>query len=68
VARFFLERLGMNNLLLPVGSDFFPSPAKRPYFSAMSNVKLSEALNVHIPDWKIGIESYVETMFEKEEI
>jgi hypothetical protein len=34
----------------------------------MSNVKLSEALNVHIPDWKIGIESYVETMFEKEEI
>lgn len=68
VARFFIERLGMDNLILPVNSDYFPSPAKRPYFSAMSNPKLSNALNVHIPDWKVGIESYVEIMFEKEEI
>jgi dTDP-4-dehydrorhamnose reductase len=68
VARFFLERLGMNNLVLPVRSDSFPSPAKRPYFSAMSNLKLSQALDVHIPDWKIGIESYGEAMFEQEEI
>lgn len=68
VARFFIERLGLDNLLLPVGSDSFPSPAQRPYFSAMSNLKLSKALDVHIPDWKVGIESYVETMFEKEEI
>jgi dTDP-4-dehydrorhamnose reductase len=68
VARFFLERLGMDNLVLPVRSDSFPSPAKRPYFSAMSNTKLSQALDVHIPDWKISIESYVESVFEKEEI
>jgi dTDP-4-dehydrorhamnose reductase len=68
VARFFIERLGLNNLILPVGSDYFPSPAKRPYFSAMSNLRLSKTLDVHIPDWKVGIESYVEIMFEKEEI
>ena len=68
VARFFLDRTGMDNLVLPVDSNAFPSPAKRPYFSAMGNRKLSEALNVSIPDWKVGIERYVEIMFEKEEI
>jgi dTDP-4-dehydrorhamnose reductase len=68
VARFYLERLGFDNLILPVSSDAFPVPAKRPFFSAMSNLKLSEELNVTIPDWKVGIERYVQLMFEKEEI
>jgi len=68
VARFFLEKIGMDNLVLPVRSDFFHSAAKRPYFSAMSNIKLSRALDVDIPDWRIGIESYVESVFRKEEI
>jgi dTDP-4-dehydrorhamnose reductase len=68
VARFFIERFGLDNLVLPVSSDYFSSPAKRPYFSAMSSLKLSKELNVQIPDWKVGIESYVEAMFDKEEI
>jgi dTDP-4-dehydrorhamnose reductase len=68
VARFFLEKLGMDNLVLPVRSDAFPSPARRPYFSAMSNVKLSGALDVQIPDWKIGIEGHIESQYEQEEI
>jgi len=68
VARFYLERLGFDNLIFPVSSDAFPVPAKRPFFSAMSNRKLSEELNVTIPDWKVGIERYVQLMFEKEEI
>jgi dTDP-4-dehydrorhamnose reductase len=63
-----LERIGMDNLVFPVDSNIFPAPAKRPYFSALSNHKLSEALNVSIPDWKVGIERYVEIMFEREEI
>lgn len=68
VAHYFIERLGLDNLILPVSSEYFQSPAKRPFFSAMSNLKLSKELNVTIPDWKIGIERYIETMFEKEEI
>jgi dTDP-4-dehydrorhamnose reductase len=68
VARYFIERLGRDNLILPVNSDYFPSPAKRPYFSAMSNLKLSKDLDVNIPDWKMGIDRYIEEMFEKEEI
>lgn len=68
VARFFLEKLGMDNLILPVRSDAFPSPARRPYFSALSNLKLSRALDVEIPDWKIAIEGHIESQFEQEEI
>ncbi len=68
VARYFIERLGRDNLILPVNSDYFPSSAKRPYFSAMSNLKLSKNLDVNIPDWKMGIDRYIEEMFEKEEI
>lgn len=68
VARYFIERLGRDNLILPVNSDYFPSSAKRPYFSVMSNLKLSKNLDVNIPDWKMGIDRYIEEMFEKEEI
>lgn len=66
VARYFLESIGMDNLVLPANSDNFPSPAKRPFFSAMSNRKLSEALNVAIPDWKLGIERYIEKHYRNE--
>ncbi|OGW40706.1 MAG: dTDP-4-dehydrorhamnose reductase [Nitrospirae bacterium RBG_13_39_12] len=68
VARYFMERFGLDNLILPVRSDYFPSPARRPYFSAMSNNKLSKDLNVDIPYWKLGIDRYVEIMLEREEI
>jgi dTDP-4-dehydrorhamnose reductase len=43
------------------------SPAKRPYFSAMSNRKLSQELNIDIPDWKLGVERYVKNISKKSE-
>ncbi|MBI5681942.1 MAG: dTDP-4-dehydrorhamnose reductase [Deltaproteobacteria bacterium] len=60
VARYFLEKLGKKNLILPVRSDYFPCSAKRPYFSAMSNNKISKAVDAAIPDWEDGIDRYVE--------
>ncbi len=68
VARFSLEKLGMDNLVLPVPSSSFSSAAKRPYFSAMSNLKLSRALDVRIPDWRTGVESYAQSALTKEDI
>jgi dTDP-4-dehydrorhamnose reductase len=59
VARYFFERLGLNRLILPVSSDYFNAPAKRPYFSAMSNVKLSEELRLNIPDWRDGVDRFI---------
>jgi len=59
IARYFTEKSGFNNLILPVGSDYFPAPAKRPYFSAMSNAKISEILEIRIPEWKDGIDRFI---------
>jgi dTDP-4-dehydrorhamnose reductase len=60
VARYFLEKIRANIIVLPVTSDLFPSPAKRPYFSAMSNAKLSAALGCEIPVWKDAIGRYLQ--------
>jgi len=60
VARFFLEKIGANIIVLPVTSDLFPSPAKRPYFSAMSSARLSAALGCEIPVWKDAVERYAQ--------
>ncbi len=62
IARYFLTRMGMTNTLVPVASDYFPSPAKRPRFSALSNAKLADALGAEIPDWTNGVDRYVETV------
>jgi dTDP-4-dehydrorhamnose reductase len=62
VARYFLEKTGANNIILPVTSDRFPSPAKRPYFSAMSTGRLSAELGCSIPDWKNAIDRYVQNV------
>lgn len=59
VARYVVKQLGMNNLILPVSSDFFPVAARRPYFSALSNGKLSEELGVNIPKWEDGIDRFI---------
>lgn len=59
VARYFIERLGLNNVILPVCSDYFSAQAKRPYFSAMSNAKISKILSLHVPDWKDGIDRFM---------
>ena len=60
VARYFLEKIGANNLVLPVSTDLFPSPARRPYFSVMTSAKLSAELGYKIPDWKDAVDRYVQ--------
>jgi dTDP-4-dehydrorhamnose reductase len=62
VARYFFERLGSDRLILPVSSDYFNTTVTRPYFSAMSNVKLSEELGLTIPDWKDGVDRFTQTL------
>ncbi|BCB97301.1 NAD(P)-dependent oxidoreductase [Dissulfurispira thermophila] len=59
VARYYLEKIGLTNLILPVNSEDFHEKANRPHFSVMSNVKLSKALKLSIPSWKEGIEKFI---------
>jgi dTDP-4-dehydrorhamnose reductase len=60
VARYFFEKLEVDNLILPVSSDYFLTAAKRPPFSAMSNRRISEALSLRIPEWKNGVDRFIE--------
>jgi dTDP-4-dehydrorhamnose reductase len=59
VARYFLEQSGKNTILLPVTGEFFPTPAKRPYFTAMANERLTDALKKEIPHWKDAIDRFI---------
>lgn len=49
-----------NKDIKPVLSSPLILPARRPAFSAMSNEKLSAALNVRIPDWQDAVKRFVE--------
>jgi len=58
-ARFVLETLNMENIVIPVPMSSFKSAANRPQFAAMSNNAVSKLLNRQIPDWKISLKSYL---------
>ena len=45
--------------MLPVDGSRFPSPARRPFFSAMSNARLAQALGRAIPTWEDALDRYV---------
>lgn len=59
LARQYLKVAGKNNVVIPVPISHFPTPAKRPLFSAMSNQKLQQRLNIEIPSWQQSLQKYV---------
>ncbi len=58
-ARAVFRDLGINKFIRPVTSDIFNLPARRPKFSAMSNDKLSQVLDIRIPSWEEGVLSFL---------
>jgi dTDP-4-dehydrorhamnose reductase len=59
LAKHFIKKMGMNNVLIPVPVSAFQTPAKRPSFSAMANGRISKELNVTIPEWEDGINRFI---------
>lgn len=57
LARYYIEKTGRNNLVIPVPMSSFPVKAKRPGFSAMSNAKLCGDLGISLPHWKEGVDA-----------
>jgi len=58
LAKTFIKLKGLPNTVIPVPMDTFPAKASRPKFSAMSNAKISNALNIIIPTWEERLEKY----------
>jgi dTDP-4-dehydrorhamnose reductase len=58
-AKLVLSELGINKFIRPVSMDSFALPAPRPGFSAMSNERLSKALNISIPAWEDAVGNFL---------
>jgi len=59
LAKYYIQKMKLENSIVPVPMRDFKTKAKRPGFSAMSNEKLSNALNISIPTWEDGLIKYV---------
>ncbi len=57
-AKYFAEKMQLKNTIQPAMLSDFSLKAKRPSFSAMSNQKISKALNTVIPHWKDAIDRF----------
>ncbi|MFW5761736.1 MAG: dTDP-4-dehydrorhamnose reductase [Cyclobacteriaceae bacterium] len=65
LTRHYLKISGRNNVVIPVPMSHFQTPAKRPLFSAMSNQKLKDTLDIGIPSWQESLEKYVKLYLGK---
>ena len=61
-AKYVLEKIGWKGTLETAKTEDFNLPAKRPHFSKLSSEKVEKLLGEKIPDWKSGIDRYLEEM------
>lgn len=61
-AKYVLEKIGWQGKIKPAKTEDFNLPAKRPHFSKLSSEKVEKLLGEKIPDWKSGIDRYLEEM------
>ena len=57
--RYIAKKLVLSSTIIPVPMSTFPSSAKRPVFSAMSNQKLQHDLGIQIPDWRDAVDRFL---------
>jgi dTDP-4-dehydrorhamnose reductase len=58
-ARFVLDTLNLDNIIIPVPMSNFQSLAQRPLFSPMLNDKICSILNYKLPDWRTSTQKYI---------
>lgn len=56
-AKAIFEEAAINVKLLPIKSEAYPTPAKRPAFSVMDKTKIKENLNLEIPYWRDSLKT-----------
>lgn len=50
------EIKGFSTKINAIGSDAFPTPAKRPHFSLLDKTKIKDTYNVMVSDWRTSLE------------
>lgn len=43
--------------ILPIATKDYPTPARRPVYSVLSNARLERAFGVKLPDWRVQLET-----------
>lgn len=61
-AKYFIGKAGLKNTVIPVPSDHFPTKARRPIASLMSNAKISKKLGIVIPPWEDAVDRFVKDL------
>jgi dTDP-4-dehydrorhamnose reductase len=60
LAKYYIEKKKLQNIVVPVLMSHFKTVAKRPLFSAMSNQKIQKELGIKIPTWQEGVDRFCE--------
>ena len=51
------KRAGPRPSLVPIPTSEYPTPARRPKNSLLSNRKLANAFGIRMPDWRVALEA-----------
>ena len=51
------KRTGPRPSLVPIPTSEYPTPARRPKNSLLSNRKLADAFGIRMPDWRVALEA-----------
>ena len=62
LAKRVIERSGTDAEVLPCTTDEYPTPAKRPAYSALNNLMLSCTVGDEMRDWKDAADNYVDNL------
>ena len=63
-----MKEAGIACRIVPVASDAFPSPAKRPLNSRLSKISLDFASLNRLPSWKNALSRYIIELKENEQL
>jgi dTDP-4-dehydrorhamnose reductase len=55
-------RIGSNCILQPVGSENYPTPARRPKYSLLDKSKIKRIYGIHIPAWDQSLSDCIDEL------
>ncbi len=58
-AKAIFEESNLNIKLLPIKSEFYPTPAKRPQFSVMNKLRIKNKLNIEDSPWRDSLKEFL---------